>query len=1474
MSCTLCDLHKTAKNVLVPIRGSLRRPKILFVGIGPGPDEDREGKCFVGLSGQTLNEVLQEVGVPLEDVAFDNIVHCFPQEYGQIRDPNPDEILTCSPYLFSTIRAVDPVVIVALGTLAFRVLSGEKEAFITDRHGQAVVTRIAGKERLLVGSFHPSAANRQQKIRGVPHSYLDALVNDVRYAWDHANGKYFLPKHRTINDTQEAVSWIENMVALFQSGQIKFVALDTEGPQIQLTVKQRRQLGIEIMSSDIWNPQKRSVGISLSYIPPGCQSFADVEGVFIPMDHPESKVDYQLVGWALKWALDQNGLVRVPVSFHNQKYDDQWCREKHDFQAICYHDTMLGSFVYHGQSISHGLGNVAHKLLKYALYKDEPGEYLDSLPLDQRSFYNVPLEILGKYAAIDAAATASLTVLELAMLERSGQKKITEVLTEGTSNFANIEYNGAAIDYEKWQHHMKRYPEMMEEAKSDVMALPMVQVYINDRRTVWTQDPKGNPRAPDPKFEFNPNSPPQRYDLLYRYFRFPEEYAEETKSSQEHEEDPDYIQVWSTNENSRHMMTLHVRDEAYEGKCTCRSYVPGWDTFGEVSAQAVLDQYLQTKKPSQGVIEKLYSASRNGNGTIRIRTWDYYHPVNYKHYNINPHPEGYEFLIKIRFWGKLRKVYNDYLKKIEHYFRPVEWQQKHGDIPLNLRIVSNNYILHWVKCVSRGSLIETDEGKIPIEDLYDRFISSEFVSIPKILDGVIYRYPLEVVYVGWKPSVTLIVLDSRGVSHTISGSYHHMVWTTRSFVCDHGWKRLDRFKVGDRLVVSNGPGKTLEARVCSVSFGESEFFDISMDASHDTHDQVECRICGHAGQLLTKHIKTRHELNVEQYLEMYPGSPLSSDSFNSVHAETMRRVVNRMWSFSSFREMLIGDEVRGKLRSARVGKKPMLGKPQTSKQREAASAQITRLNLAGDGAFKKQRQYPFTDKLGRRFVFKSSFEISYAFFLESVNASWDYEPETFRYNSSKGFLGSYTPDFKVDGRWVEIKPEWKHQEAQEFLDVNFPHLNIDLVGESKLTDLGAFQMYYDSTTKVAAVGATLSSLNSFYGPKLKYGYVANGFICHNTGRLATRDFAIHTVPWHSDPRRLFVSRWKNIGGLMLSADYSQLELRVAAAIGKDEKLIQAYRDGKDVHRVTASNVYKVPENEVTQAMRRYSKTMSFRLIYGGGAQAISDETGLSKKEAQVMIDNFLAHYNGIDKSIKAFHHEVETTGRVITPMRRVFYLPDIYSEDKSKHAGALRDSQNYPIQSSSSDVTMTAINMVCRDLRRTQMNSLIWAMIHDAIESDLYPGELLSYYKILKHAMEVRVCEEYDWLCVPMVAEFELGVRWDGALTVKELDDQHMVLKGRRGFYDETMEFLARGYQFESKIKKEVYIGTHKPCKGDGEVDAVTHKCKKCEQIVNPDTDLDYGETLILRKSYEGESGGNTEVTTEIVWRQYMEHAA
>lgn len=1056
MSCTYCGLHKTATTVLVPFRGQLRKPKILFVGIAPGPQEDQEGRNFIGASGECLKQLLTEVGISEDDVAFDNVVHCFPKdELGGIRDPNIDEIMTCSPYLYKAIKIADPTVIVTLGRLPWQVLTGRwEDTVVSEFRGQAELIPIGGKFRKVVGTYHPSASVRQGKKRG-PAGYYDRILEDIQYAWDHANGKYYLPKWRIINDTHEAIYYIEEAVRRFRAGDIKFTALDTETPQLILKPKERKIMGIEMISSDIWRSDKHLLGFSMAYIPPEVNHPSEVEGVYIPMRHPESKVDATLVGYTMKWATCRYGEVKMPLAFHNHKYDAQWMIEKVDSNPINFHDTMLGSFVYYGSSRSHGLGGVSHHLLKYEIFKDDTEELLEQLPMDKRSFEFLPLLNLGRRGAIDAAATATLTEVERRMLEKSGQMQITNLMNEFSEACAEMEWRGASIDKVKHSQHMIDYPLMMDQAKERLENLPMVARYISDRRNIWTYNKHGKVRAPDSKFVFNPNSPDHKYELLYFYYNLPRDSAEaEAKTVENDDGSESEVMVYSTNENSRHPMTLHCRDTVYDGSCSCRCHVPGWETFRMYDSQYQM-------------MPELFTEYISGSGYYTFRSFEYHTPQNYKQYGIDPHKECLSFLTDIRLWSKLRKIYNDYMVKIQHYFRPLEWQQKH-QIPDTLRVISFNYILHYTK----------------------------------------------------------------------------------------------------------------------------------------------------------------------------------------------------------------------------------------------------------------------------------------------------------------------------------------------------------------------------------------------------------------TGRLSTRDWAVHTEPWHSDVRRLHVSRWKDWGGLMLSADYSQLEVRAAAAIAKDEKLIQLYRDKADVHRYTAASVYRLPQDQVNQAMRRYAKTMTFRLIYGGGAQSIADETGLPLEEAQKLIIGFLETYTGIDRSIKNFHSFVKRFGYILTPMNRIFHIPEIWSDEKSKQAKALRDSQNYPIQSSSSDVTITAACIVRRYLQRTGMHSFIWALIHDAIENDLFPGELLAYYLVLKQAMEDEVCQLYDWLCVPMVAEFELGVRWDGALSVKDLDKDKMIIKGRRGFFEETMDVMSRAYKFDYKIKKEVYVGMHRGC--GGEIDVTTHKCSKCDQQTRGLEDLDAGETLILRKSYEGDTGGTTDLTAEIEWRQHL----
>lgn len=1381
MSCTLCPLHEKATNILIPFRGTYNRPKILFVGSAPSAQDDVQNQNFSSTSGDLLREVLQEVGVPLDQVSYDNVVHCVPRDLqGMVRDPEPDEVLSCAPYLWNAIKYSNPEVIVALGTTAWREVTGNKADFITDVRGLAEPVSIAGKIRKVIGTFNPMAAIRQQKARG-PGRYMTSIADDIRYAWDHALGNYYLPKWRCINDTQGAIAYIEALVKLYQTGQIQFAALDTETPQLILKTSDRRELGIEMISRDLWMPDKKFLGFSLSYIPPGAQHFREVEGVYIPLAHPESKVDYTLLGHVIRWAFDEMGEVKIPLAFHNHKYDAQWLMEKYDTTPVHYHDTMLGSFIYHGTSIKHGLGNLSHKLLKYEIFKDDTEELLAALPMNQRSFYYLPLKNLARRGAIDAAATASLALLERDMLNKSGQMQVTDILNEGSVAFAEMEHRGACIDHDKWRHHMERYPKLMDEAREKVMNLPLVKLYIQDRKTLWTKDKKGKYRPPDPKFQFNPNSADHKNELMYQYYMLPLEYADEADSSTED------VEVYSTGENSRHLMTLHCRDEKYKGECTCRTHVPGWD--------ATVQTYF--------------------NGTpVEVRDFRYHHPVNYQQYNIDPHPECYEFLINIRFWSKLRKVYNDYLKKIERYFRPDDWHAKH-EIPSNLRIIDFNYLLHWVKtgrlstrdypihtqpwhCWKSGTKVRLLDGSEPtILELYNKYKDG----------GEFWVYSVD--------DETGRVVPGRAHSPAITGrdvpTVEVVLDNDQVLVCtpEHLFRTRNRGYVEAQNLTSDDSLSPLYLK--DDGNGYEMLYDLASGQFVYTHQRVNDEANGPCPAGWVRHHVDFDKTNNDPRNLM----PVSYGDHTRIHSlnwqETIGKPEVRAKNSEVLRDLMLDQSykdrvVRGFLTYAQSteNKDRLIKMNKSQAGRERVSA-LHKERKVGWGRYYRDNLDAKEKNQAARCRIILDFMLTEGLDIDKRD-----------YDFARKVVSIKSPSFDT---------------ACKLLNLN--HRVVSVTSGSRLSEVYDF---------------TVDRYHNFA--------LASGVFVHN-----------------SDPRRLFVSRWKNTGGLMLSADYSQLEVRVAAALGKDEKLIQLYRDGADVHRATAAQVYQVPPEAVTQAMRRYSKTMTFRLIYGGGANAIADETGLTKKEAQVMIDGFLAHYTGVDGFIKYEHNFVQKFGYVLTALNRKFYLPDIYSDDKGKRAGALRDSQNYTIQSPSSDVTMTAILIVRRYLRLQKMLSYIWAMVHDAVESDLYPGELLKYHQVLKSAMEVDVVKIFsDWLCVPMVAEFELGVRWDGSLVVKELDENHMILSGRKGFWEETADHMQRGYKFKYKIKKEMLVGTHKTSSDVkasccGGIEHPSMKCVKCGVIVPPEA-VDLGETLILRKSYEGEAGGNVEVVVEVEWEQ------
>ena len=327
-----------------------------------------------------------------------------------------------------------------------------------------------------------------------------------------------------------------------------------------------------------------------------------------------------------------------------------------------------------------------------------------------------------------------------------------------------------------------------------------------------------------------------------------------------------------------------------------------------------------------------------------------------------------------------------------------------------------------------------------------------------------------------------------------------------------------------------------------------------------------------------------------------------------------------------------------------------------------------------------------------------------------------------------------------------------------------------------------------------------------------------------TGRLSVKDMNIHSFPYESDIRRLLVSRWHNHGGLILAADYSQLEVRGLASVSGDETLRRAYllctkcqrswemdsggvcpkchvRLGTDLHRVTAAVLFNKPEAEITDLERSMAKSTVFGLIYGRGAQGIAEETGISVSDAQEIIDNFFNRFPGVRRYVEKMHDICDEEGQFMSTTGTLLHFSGWDSEDESRRAEARRASQNYPIQGPCGEVTLDAIIALDKRFRSERMKTEMWATVHDSLEFDVAPGELFEASAIARQVMEQDVLKQHDWLTVPVLTDQVIGCRWDGAMKIEAIDGDQLKLSGPGEFYEELIPALEQSY---SRVKAKV----------------------------------------------------------------------
>ncbi|MBD5251287.1 MAG: DNA polymerase I [Barnesiella sp.] len=240
-----------------------------------------------------------------------------------------------------------------------------------------------------------------------------------------------------------------------------------------------------------------------------------------------------------------------------------------------------------------------------------------------------------------------------------------------------------------------------------------------------------------------------------------------------------------------------------------------------------------------------------------------------------------------------------------------------------------------------------------------------------------------------------------------------------------------------------------------------------------------------------------------------------------------------------------------------------------------------------------------------------------------------------------------------------------------------------------------------------------------------------------TGRISSTNPNLQNIPIRTDDgreiRRAFIP---DEGCLLMSADYSQIELRLIADLSGDADMIEAFHSGADIHRVTASKIYKVPLEEVTDDQRRHAKTANFGIIYGISAFGLSQRLGIPRADARRLIDGYFATYPGIRRYLDEAVATARTDGYVTTRMGRRRYLPDINSRNATVRSYAERNAVNAPIQGTAADIIKAAMITIAARMTAEGMRSTMIMQVHDELIFNVIPDELSRLQEIVRTGME------------------------------------------------------------------------------------------------------------------------------------------
>ena len=295
----------------------------------------------------------------------------------------------------------------------------------------------------------------------------------------------------------------------------------------------------------------------------------------------------------------------------------------------------------------------------------------------------------------------------------------------------------------------------------------------------------------------------------------------------------------------------------------------------------------------------------------------------------------------------------------------------------------------------------------------------------------------------------------------------------------------------------------------------------------------------------------------------------------------------------------------------------------------------------------------------------------------------------------------------------------------------------------------------------------LSKLKSTYTDKLPQSINAATGRVHTsysqavavTGRLASSEPNLQNIPIRSDEgRRIRAAFVAPAGSRIVSADYSQIELRIMAHLSGDEGLLAAFARGDDVHRATAAEIFGVAPDEVVADQRRTAKVINFGLIYGMSAHGLARNLGIERSAAATYIDRYFARYPGVAAYMDRTRSEARDQGYVETVFGRRLHLPDIRASNVGRRQAAERAAINAPMQGTAADLIKLAMIAVSRWLREEGLGSRLILQVHDELVLEV-PADELDVVRVRLPELMAGVAE----LAVPLLAEVGVGANWDEA---------------------------------------------------------------------------------------------------------------